>query len=136
MFERYQCLRKYATMGGCTRRAAHLDRHTHAVPESSDHLVPLYEFPAARERLVGRVARTPLLTSSTAARWIEAATETRLGDSTLYLKAEHLQKTGSFKARGMTNRLANGTTLSLAKTGVEGYTNLEVYLNELAKSKH
>ena len=93
-------------MGGCTRRAAHLDRHTHAVPESSDHLVPLDEFPAARERLVGRVARTPLLTSSTAARWIEAATGTRLGDSTLYLKAEHLQKTGSFKARGMTNRLA------------------------------
>ena len=30
----------------------------------------------------------------------------RLGDGRLYLKAEHLQKTGSFKARGMTNRIA------------------------------
>ena len=76
------------------------------MPESSDHLVPLDEFPAARERLAGRVARTPLLTSSTAARWALAATGVRLGDDTLYLKAEHLQKTGSFKARGMTNRIA------------------------------
>jgi len=74
--------------------------------ESLDHLVPLDEFTAARERLAGRVARTPLLTSSTAARWVEAATGARLGDSTLYLKAEHLQRTGSFKARGMTNRIA------------------------------
>jgi hypothetical protein len=30
----------------------------------------------------------------------------------------------------------NGTTLSLFKTGVAGYTNLEVYLNELANGKH
>ena len=29
----------------------------------------------------------------------------RLADGRLYLKAEHLQKTGSFKARGMTNRI-------------------------------
>jgi threonine dehydratase len=29
-----------------------------------------------------------------------------LRDDRLYLKAEHLQKTGSFKARGMTNRIA------------------------------
>jgi hypothetical protein len=28
----------------------------------------------------------------------------------------------------------NGTSLSLAETGVEGYTNLEVYLNQLADS--
>jgi threonine dehydratase len=68
--------------------------------------VPLSEFLAARERLAGRVGRTPLLMSSTAARWIEVASGVRLGDGTLYLKAEHLQKTGSFKARGMTNRIA------------------------------
>jgi threonine dehydratase len=76
------------------------------MPESSDHLVPLDEFPAARERLAGRIAGTPLLTSATAARWIEAASGVRIGDGTLYLKAEHLQKTGSFKTRGMTNRIA------------------------------
>ena len=74
--------------------------------ESSDHLVPTSELQAARARLAGRVARTPLLTSSTAARWIRAASGVRLGDDTLYLKAEHLQRTGSFKARGMTNRIA------------------------------
>jgi threonine dehydratase len=74
--------------------------------ESSDHLVPLDEFRAARERLAGRVARTPMLTSSTAARWIQRSSGVRLADDTLYLKAEHLQRTGSFKARGMTNRIA------------------------------
>lgn len=74
--------------------------------DSPDHLVPLTEFRAARERLAGRVGRTPLLASSTAARWVQAATGVRLGDDTLYLKAEHLQRTGSFKARGMTNRIA------------------------------
>ncbi len=74
--------------------------------ETSDHLVPLGEFTAARERLVGRVTRTPLLTSSTAARWVREGTGIRLGNDTLYLKAEHLQRTGSFKARGMTNRIA------------------------------
>ena len=69
--------------------------------ETSDHLVPLAEFPAARERLAGRVARTPLLTSSTAAALgRRRRSGVRLGDDTLYLKAEHLQKTGSFKARG------------------------------------
>jgi threonine dehydratase len=30
----------------------------------------------------------------------------RLADDRLYVKAEHLQKTGSFKSRGMTNRIA------------------------------
>ena len=104
----YHCLRKYASTTLATRPDEH--RQTHRIltlmPESSDHLVPLDEFPAARERLAGRIARTPLLTSSTAARWAQAATGCRLGDDTLYLKAEHLQRTGSFKARGMTNRIA------------------------------
>jgi threonine dehydratase len=56
--------------------------------------------------LVGRIARTPLLSSSTAARWVHAGTGIRIGDDALYLKAEHLQRTGSFKPRGMTNRIA------------------------------
>ena len=37
--------------------------------------------------------------------WTERACAS-LADGLLYLKAEHLQKTGSFKARGMTNRIA------------------------------
>ena len=76
------------------------------MPDPTDHLVPIEQIVAARERLVGRVHRTPLLSSATAATWTTAATGVRLGDDRLYLKAEHLQKTGSFKPRGMVNRLA------------------------------
>ncbi len=72
----------------------------------SDHLVTLDETLAARERIAGRVHRTPLLTSMTAASWTTATTGHRLRDDRLYLKAEHLQKTGSFKPRGMANRIA------------------------------
>ena len=72
----------------------------------SDHLVPVAEIEAARERLVGRVHRTQLMTSATAATWVTAATGARLADDRLYLKPEHLQKTGSFKPRGMANRIA------------------------------
>ena len=67
--------------------------------------VALTEIMAARDRLAGTVHRTPLLSSATAAGWIRSATGIRVGDDRLHLKAEHLQKTGSFKARGMTNRI-------------------------------
>jgi threonine dehydratase len=67
--------------------------------------VALTEILAARDRLRGTVHRTPLLSSATAAERVASATGIRLGDDRLYLKAEHLQKTGSFKARGMTNRI-------------------------------
>ena len=60
----------------------------------------------AAGRLDGYVHRTPMLSSRTAATWTERATGVSLADGLLYLKAEHLQKTGSFKARGMTNRIA------------------------------
>jgi len=73
---------------------------------STDLPVGLDDIVAARERIAGHVHRTPLLTSSTAARMIAAAGGPRLADDRLYVKAEHLQKTGSFKARGMTNRIA------------------------------
>ena len=76
------------------------------MPEPADHIVPFADILAARERIAGRVRRTQLLTSSTAASWIATATGAKIGDECLYLKAEHLQKTGSFKPRGMTNRLA------------------------------
>ena len=67
---------------------------------------PITEIEAAAERLRGIVHRTPILTSSTAAEWIRRATGVAIADGRLYLKAEHLQKTGSFKARGMANRFA------------------------------
>ena len=69
-------------------------------------LVGLDAILAARQRIAGRVHRTPLLSSATAARFLAAAGGPRIADDRLYLKAEHLQKTGSFKARGMTNRIA------------------------------
>jgi len=74
---------------------------------TADRLVRLDEILAARDRIASHVHRTPLLSSATAARFLAASTGTRLGDGRLYLKAEHLQKTGSFKARGMTNRIAS-----------------------------
>ncbi len=75
------------------------------MPDPVDHLVPFSDLEAARERIQGIVHRTPLLSSATAAHWITAATGIRIADGRLFLKAEHLQKTGSFKARGMTNRI-------------------------------
>src|SRR3990170_6570319 len=60
----------------------------------------------AADRLSGLVHRTPVLTSTTAAAWTRVATGASIRDERLYLKAEHLQKTGSFKARGMSNRIA------------------------------
>lgn len=73
---------------------------------TTDRLVGLDDIRAARERIAGRVHRTPVLTSATAARFLARAGGPRLADDRLYVKAEHLQKTGSFKARGMTNRIA------------------------------
>src|SRR5688500_19740542 len=68
--------------------------------------VPIEDIRAAADRLSGLVHRTPVLSSATAAAWTLAATGARMRDERLYLKAEHLQKTGSFKARGMSNRIA------------------------------
>jgi threonine dehydratase len=74
---------------------------------TAERLVGLDDILAARERIAGRIHRTPLLSNATAARFIAEAGGPRLGDDRIYLKAEHLQKTGSFKARGMTNRIAS-----------------------------
>jgi threonine dehydratase len=71
-----------------------------------DHVVSPADVAAAASRLEGTVHRTPLLASETAGTWSERATGIRPADGRLYLKAEQLQKTGSFKARGMTNRIA------------------------------
>jgi threonine dehydratase len=76
------------------------------MPGPTDHLVAIDQIEAARARIDGIVHRTPLLSSATAADWATRAAGVRLADGRLYLKAEHLQKTGSFKPRGMTNKLA------------------------------
>ena len=51
----------------------------------------------ARDRIRGRVHRTPLASATLLGR--------RCGGVELYLKAENLQKTGSFKPRGVLSRL-------------------------------
>jgi len=71
-----------------------------------DRLVGLDEILAARVRIAGRVHRTPMLSSATAAAFVRNRGGPRLAEDRLYVKAEHLQKTGSFKARGMTNRIS------------------------------
>jgi threonine dehydratase len=74
---------------------------------TDDLLVGLDAIHEARERIAGHVHRTPLLSSATAARFVADAGGPAFADGRLYVKAEHLQKTGSFKARGMTNRIAS-----------------------------
>jgi len=74
--------------------------------EGMDHIVSLAAIEAARERISGSIHRTGVMSSMTAAGWTQTATGVRLADDRLYLKPEHLQRTGSFKARGMTNRIA------------------------------
>jgi threonine dehydratase len=76
------------------------------MPETLEHVVSIAEIAAARERLAGLVHRTALMSSATAARWTAVASGAGLRDDRLYLKPEHLQKTGSFKTRGMTNKVA------------------------------
>ena len=72
-----------------------------------DHWVQLAEIQAARGRIASSIHRTPMLSSATAAGVVQSATGASVGDGRVYLKAEHLQKTGSFKPRGMTNRVAS-----------------------------
>jgi threonine dehydratase len=73
---------------------------------TTDVLVRLDDIHAAAERVAPHVHRTPLLSSATAGWFIESATGVPIADGRLFIKAEHLQKTGSFKARGMANRIA------------------------------
>jgi threonine dehydratase len=74
-----------------------------------EHRVTMDRVEAARERIAGRVHRTPMLSSETAARILREAGGPRLADDRLYVKAEHLQRTGSFKARATLSRLTSLT---------------------------
>ncbi len=71
-----------------------------------DHVVSLERILAARELVAARVHRTPILTSATAADVVARTAGVQLAGGRLHVKAEHLQKTGSFKPRGMTARVA------------------------------
>jgi threonine dehydratase len=73
--------------------------------DTSERIVGLSELRSARERIAGRVHRTPMLSSAAAATVVRDAHGIELADERLYIKGEHLQKTGSFKPRGMTNRV-------------------------------
>jgi threonine dehydratase len=59
-------------------------------------LITLDDIRSARERITGRVARTPLVSSATLS--------ARLG-AQVFLKLELFQKTGSFKVRGAFNKV-------------------------------
>lgn len=72
----------------------------------NERIVSLAAIRAARAALDGHVHHTPLLGSATAARVIADRQGTRLADRRLHLKAESLQRTGSFKVRATRTRLA------------------------------
>src|ERR671937_2394611 len=64
---------------------------------TTDALLSLDDVYRARERIGGRLHRTPLLTSATLSKQVGAD---------IRFKAELLQRTGSFKPRGVLNKLA------------------------------
>src|SRR3989440_7030231 len=64
---------------------------------TTDALLSLDDISRARERIGDRLHRTPLLTSATLSKQVGADVR---------FKAELLQRTGSFKPRGVLNRLA------------------------------
>jgi len=72
----------------------------------------------ARESLAGRLHHTPMLSSATAARVVEGVTGVAVADGRVYLKAEHLQKTGSFKPRAALARIASLTREERARGAV------------------
>ena len=76
------------------------------ISDPVSHTISPEAFDEAAAFVAGRVRRTGLLTSRTAARVVQAASGVQLADGTLYAKAEHLQATGSFKVRGAILRLA------------------------------
>ncbi len=88
-------------------QAAILDSMAFVPPPTADPVavVDLARIEAARRELRGRVHETPILTSTSAAEAAATATGRRLAEGRLLAKAEHLQKTGSFKARAALAKL-------------------------------
>lgn len=75
--------------------------------------VTIADIRAAARRIEGRAVRTPLLNS--------AALDGRTGGRIL-LKAENLQRTGSFKFRGACNRISRIDPSSCAAAGIVAYS--------------
>jgi threonine dehydratase len=73
----------------------------------SDHIVPIGRIIEARGALTGHVHRTPMFSSAAAARIVRESGAGELADDRLYVKAEHLQKTGSFKVRATYTKVAS-----------------------------
>ena len=61
----------------------------------------------AAARTAGRLHVTPLLSSIGAAEALRRSGGPLLGDGRIRLKSEHLQRTGSYKVRGMLNRVTH-----------------------------
>jgi threonine dehydratase len=78
------------------------------MPPGSELAVSLSDVEAAARGIAGKVARTPL---------IEAPRFPGLPDTPVYLKLENLQRTGAFKLRGATHRIAQ-LSAEEAKRGV------------------
>lgn len=77
-------------------------------------MVEISRIQEAHARLAGVLVRTPVL---------ESRSLSQLSDTRLFMKAENLQKTGSFKARGALNRIrlaAESGPLSGVVTGSSG----------------
>ena len=70
-----------------------------------ERVVSLERILAAREAVSGRVHRTPMMSSATAARVVGLNGGPRLANDRLFVKAEHQQLTGSFKPRGALTRI-------------------------------
>jgi threonine dehydratase len=75
-------------------------------PLSAARMVPLARIVETRVRISGRVHETPLLSSASAGALVQAVAGVPIADGRVFLKAEHLQKTGSFKTRATTARVA------------------------------
>ncbi len=69
--------------------------------------IPLDHIRAAHAALVGRVHHTPVLSSSMAAAVVRSAGGPPIADDAVLVKAEHLQKTGSFKVRAARTKVAS-----------------------------
>ena len=74
-----------------------------------DRIVTLGQIVEARGALAGRVHRTPMLGSAAAAGIARESAGASVADGRVYVKAEHLQKTGSFKVRATFTKVASLT---------------------------
>ena len=73
----------------------------------SERLVTLERIRRLESASTGRVHRTPMLSSATAAGLVAERTGSRLRDDRLLSRRDHLQKTGSFKARAALSKLTS-----------------------------